>query len=144
MWANLDVFWHQSLLDRVRQSWLKRNLQSFSFIVLSHQLHASIFFFFNFFHFQGNQHFKCLLRQTAACVYLYGGFTANIYISWHLPVHVFIYITIWTHLSYRCMHVTKINFRSSIRSKFSKFLFKSLCRTHINKFKLFIEFEFIS
>lgn len=105
----------------------------------------NICFFLNFFHFQGNQHFKCFLRQTAACVYLYWGFTANIYISWHLPVHVFnIYKTIWTHLSYRCMHVTKINFRSSIRSKFSKFLFKSLFRTHINKFKLFIEFEFIS
>lgn len=39
---------------------------------------------------------------------------------------------------------TKINFRSSIKSKFSKFLLKSLFRTHINKFKLFIEFEFIS
>lgn len=67
---------------------------------------------------------RCFLRQTAACVYLYGGFTANIWISWHLPVHVFIYVTIWTHLSYRCMHVLRLISEVALGVNFLNFFWK--------------------
>lgn len=84
-----------------------------------------------------------LKTNSSMCVSLWGFHSK--YLHFMTFTGTFIYIRNNMNTSFLQVHAyTKINFRSSIRSKFSKFLFKSLFRTHINKFKLFIEFEFIS